>query len=77
MQLLMGENLWPEVDIEDPNSDEDRQGNEQHAEEEVLAKQGHSKRCWGDDLRKQQEEHSQGEEDRNTQCDLHKSKDVI
>ena len=77
MQLLMAENLWPEVDIEDPDSDEDRQGNQRHAEEEVLAQQGHSKGCWGDDLSKQQEEHGQWEEDRNTQSHLHSITDGI
>ena len=64
------------MDIEDPNGNEDRQGNEPHAEEEVLAQQGHGKRCWGDDLGKQQEEHGQREEDRNTQGDLQECKDV-
>ena len=74
----------PEVDVEDPDGEEDREGDKDHGEQKVLegyvskeieedeylAKERH---CYGggrDDLRQEKEEHSEGEEDGDGERDL-------
>ena len=63
-------NFLPEMNIEDPDSDEDGEGDEEHAEKEVLAEEGDSQGGGGDDLCQQQEEHSQGQQDGDAQGHL-------
>ena len=58
------------MNVEDPHGDEDGEGDEEHAEEEVLAEQGHGQGCRRNDLGKKQEEHCQREENRNAERDL-------
>ena len=58
------------MNIEDPDSDEDGEGDEEHAEQEVLAEEGYSQGGGGDDLSKQQEEHGQGQQDGNAKSYL-------
>ena len=52
--------------IEHKHCDGDGERDQDHGEEEVLPQQGDSQRGGRDDLSQQQEEHSEGEQDRNT-----------
>ena len=63
------------MNIENTDGDEDGEGDKQHGEEEILPKQGDSKRCWRNDLGEQQEEHSQWKKNRYAQRDLKKEKE--
>ena len=60
----------PEVNVKNPYSDEDRKCDEQHREEEILPEQGDGQGGRGDDLGQQEEEHSEGEQDGDTEGDL-------
>lgn len=58
------------VDIEHKDSDDDAERDKNHGEEEVLANQRDDERRRRDGLCDDQQEHSEGEEDRDTQSDL-------
>ena len=70
-------NFWskyvPEVNVEDPNSDEDGEGNKEHGEEEIFAEEGNRQGGRGDDFCQQQEEHSERQQDRYAQRHLNSS----
>ena len=58
------------MDIQHKDGDDDAERDKNHGEEEVLANQRDDERRRRDGLRDNQQEHSEGEEDRNAQGDL-------
>ena len=62
----------PEVDVEHAYSDDHRERDKDHGEEEIFAQQGNGHGRRGDDLRQQQEEHGQRQQDGDGQGHLEK-----
>ena len=58
------------MNVKNPDSDEDRKCDEQHREEEILPEQGDGQGGRGNDLGQQEEEHSEGKQDGDTEGDL-------
>lgn len=60
----------PEMNIEDADGDADGECDENHGKEQVLAQQGDGQGGGRDDLGQQEEEHSERQQDRDTQSHL-------
>ena len=58
------------MDVKYNDSDDNRECHQYHSEEQVLADQRYNQRRRWNDLRQQEEEHSQRQKNRYTQCDL-------
>lgn len=56
--------------IQHKNSDDDAECDEDHCEEEVLSNERDDQRCGGDGLCDNKQEHSEGEQDGDTERDL-------
>ena len=60
----------PKMNVEYANSDDNRKGYEEHAEEKIFAEQGNSQRRRRNYLSQKQEEHCQGEKNGDAEGDL-------
>lgn len=58
------------VHVQHKHSDDDAEGDEDHREEQVLPDEGDDQRCGGDGLCDDEQENSEGEQDRDTERDL-------